>query len=167
MQIKILIVEDDTDIQILLKEMLLFHKPNCNIDIYASPRKAIAAIEQKSYDIVISDMGLKDSWIGGDFVLKTAKKAGCFTVLYSGANGNCSFCDFRLPKILESINIDKLFDAYEKHTRSPAYLQMAEGKYRNQLKKQLRKMGIPIIGNYVCKKDVLKFLKKGCTDEYI
>jgi len=160
MQIKILIVEDDSDIQALLKEMLLLHSPNCSIDMHISPRKAIVAIEHKSYDIVISDMGLVDSWVGGDSVLEAAKKSGCFTVLYSGINGNCSPCDFKLPKVLDATKIDRLFSAYEKYTQSPEYLKVSEGKYKNQLKKQLQKMGIRVIGNYVCKKDVLKLLNE-------
>jgi len=128
MKIKILIVEDDSDIRDLLDETIKNKLPEVKIDCLSSPRAAMNAIENNDYDIVISDMGLRDLQIGGDSVLQCAKDNNSFAVLYSGAGKVGSFCDFNLPKVFKDNDIDNMVEAYKEYCSSSNYLKVSEGK---------------------------------------
>lgn len=133
---RILIVEDDSDICDILDETIKDKLPEVKIDCLSSPRAAMNAIENNNYDIVISDMGLRDPQIGGDSVLQCAKNNNCFSVLYSGAGKVCSFCDFNLPKVFKNEDIDNMVEAYKEYCSSSSYLKVSEGKKEKKEKKR-------------------------------
>jgi len=167
---KILIVEDDPDISFLLQEELRGRFKNARIDVIPSPRNAISAIEENNYDIVISDIGLRDPWLGGDAVLNCSKQHNCFTVQYSGSNKICPTCDFNLPKVLSESSINVLYNKYKEFCSSSSYLKQAEGVFmknnnlkklkKAELKKQLREIGLLAVGNYIRKKDIISAMKR-------
>ena len=84
MTLKILLVEDDLEIieYMLYRIGALFE--GAKLDSFQSSRLALVALDGCSYDIVISDMGLRDHWTGGRDVLEKANEIGAFSVLYSG-----------------------------------------------------------------------------------
>jgi len=86
MLIKILIVEDNEDCCTLLKEFLKRSFPKAIIEHTISARIALNKMSDTFFDLVFSDMGLIDPFIGGASVVKYANEMGSYTVLYSGAD---------------------------------------------------------------------------------
>ena len=84
MSVKILLVEDDPDIIEIIHEELTHTVKGCRVDGIQCARTALSILDNSDYDIVISDMGLKDKWVCGKDVLEKANTKGCFTVLFSG-----------------------------------------------------------------------------------
>lgn len=82
--IKILIVEDHEDSALLLHELFKRTFLNACIEHTFSARLALNKLDNTYYDLVISDMGLKDPFVGGNSVIKKASEKGSFTVLHSG-----------------------------------------------------------------------------------
>ncbi len=110
---KVLIVENDSALLTMFKDFLC--GMGLNVDTSSSARQALNKLRDRSYDIVISDMGLDDNYLSGDDVLKKAKAKGAFTVLCSGASAfiTKNGYDYVLPKpfhfneLQECINLAK------------------------------------------------------------
>jgi response regulator of citrate/malate metabolism len=117
---KILIVEDLPEIRTLTKNYILTIEPKASVDICSSALEAKKMIDNRSYDIVITDMGLSDKYLGGADVAKYAKEV-CFSfnVLFSGAfvpsaSGDVGFIDYILHKPFKKEELEMMFFIYRK-----------------------------------------------------
>lgn len=84
MSLKILLVEDDPEIGDYMQHEIRDLFVGARLDVFQAARLALSALDRCSYDIVISDMGLRDQWAGGKDVLEKANSQGAFSVLFSG-----------------------------------------------------------------------------------
>jgi CheY-like chemotaxis protein len=98
MSIRILIVEDNEDSFILLREFLKRTFPLVKIEHTVSARIALSKMKDTFFDLVFSDMGLIDPFIGGGEVIEYAKQRGSYTVLYSAGEDKNIKPDFILAK---------------------------------------------------------------------
>jgi CheY-like chemotaxis protein len=67
----ILVVDDDDEVRTLLYEII--SKAGYNVDIAGSGEEGIASVQQKSYDMVITDLGMPN--VTGRDVAKAVRKA--------------------------------------------------------------------------------------------
>ncbi len=112
MKLNVLVIEDDTDIMYILKTYIKQACPNSYIKVVDSARSALTLINNNSYDLIITDMGLKDSYVGGDDILEKAKRLGIFVAICSGAVFIPKGFDYILPKPFNLSDIEKLFKKF-------------------------------------------------------
>jgi DNA-binding NtrC family response regulator len=67
---KILLVDDESDIQLAFKE-LLERNPNYSVELAGSGNTAVDKLRDTNYDVVITDMAMKDG--NGEQVLNYVK----------------------------------------------------------------------------------------------
>lgn len=65
-----LVVEDDPDISLALRDLLEFE--GLHVDCAETCRQALSSIEQRAYDIILLDLGLPDG--DGTVILKKLKQ---------------------------------------------------------------------------------------------
>lgn len=110
---KILLVDDDVDILSVTKDILLSICPHLVITTCTEARDAIHHIENVSYDLVLTDMGV-GKIVGGDEVVKAAKEKGIFVAMVSGGCIPPEFkkmCDYTLKKPWSAADISRLLRA--------------------------------------------------------
>jgi len=118
---KILLVEDNSDIRVLTKEFINIIEPEAIIDSCSSAVEAKKMCDNRCYDMVITDLGLSDKYLGGEDVAKHAKEV-CFSfnVLFSGAFaptvriGDMGHIDYVLAKPSKMEEIGIMFSIYKK-----------------------------------------------------
>lgn len=95
---KILIVEDDPEIQELLKQFLA---PLGELTRVQCVRKALMHLEDDFYDLVITDLNLNDRSISGKEVIDQAIKHGSRVICLTGSGLKCNKSDVTLFKPFE------------------------------------------------------------------
>ena len=127
--IKILIVEDDEEIRNVLTEILRLEFIGVTVESVSSAREAKRFIDDRDIDLVISDMGLSDKYLGGSDVVKHAKEVrSAFTVIFSGAfspavsvmGGDIRSVDFILSKPFKREDLVNMFNVYRKYIQKAA-----------------------------------------------
>lgn len=127
--IKVLIVEDNKEIRDVLTEILNLDFSGLSVESVGSAREAKNFIDDRDIDLVISDMGLSDKYLGGADVVKHAKEVRCaFTVIFSGAfspavsvmGGDIRSVDFILSKPFKREDLVNMFNVYQKYIQKAA-----------------------------------------------
>lgn len=127
--IKVLIVEDNESIRSLLTDFLELEFADVSVESVGSAREAKRFIDDRDVDLVISDMGLSDKYLGGSDVVKHAKEVrSAFTVIFSGAfspavsvmGGDIRSVDFILSKPFKREDLVNMFNVYKKYAQKAA-----------------------------------------------
>lgn len=154
MQCKILLVDDDTAICDTIRDCLTHVCSKSHITVCHTAREALKNIEDNSYDIVITDLGLERGILGGDAVVDAAKNANIFTVISSGSDIIPSAlkakCDFVLRKPWAFEDLQRMVDTAKK---SMGFVKAVKAKYLVSAKEQDVKLELEALADKMTSKD--------------
>lgn len=156
MSLRILLVEDDPDIGDYMKLELGDIFTGSKLEVYQSSRLALTSLDRNSYDIVISDMGLKDAWTGGKDVLEKANEQGAFSVLFSGLGHYPGLhLDYVLKKPFFGNELQEMKSIFD------------EGNWMSKLKQEATSFVTRVRAKYTLKQGVFHEVSGHCATKRI